>query len=373
MFEEMLVRKDPTIQNIIEQNNRRKKIMAKTTRASIERTMMARPFSGGGNFVYSLEEAVPGMPDEFYNRPNKYIYNIEEIVKAEKEELIEQKKSLSKTIRKIWPASAKETLQDDMIDIDNQIRAKDEILKKYRKVTEDLPIKMGPIERDISTRSEQKIVDAKEQSRKFRSRQATDYYKKIEDVEEIPEKRPAQKVRVRNPYTGKMELKFPGKVIPPITTMDLSGAKIKELTAKEIADQVSPYKGAANRPDTFTRIEGRRTGIAGRKEFMVFVDDIEDPKLSKSVIKILEKNPKTLIEVDKTTGKIITKEFIKVGSKQVPIEVFREAYRSLPKEKAVGIAKVLAKVGTRFLGPLGVAITIADVVGLLAKAQAKET
>jgi hypothetical protein len=38
----------------------------------------------------------------------------------------------------------------------------------------------------------------------------------------------------------------------------------------------------------------------------------------------------------------------------------------------VAAAKILARIGSRAFVPLGIALTVAEVVGLLAKAQARE-
>jgi hypothetical protein len=346
--EERLMRNDPVVRDIIVQNRRRKRAMAAVTRAQLERMM------GGGNFIYTFEEATGEIaPSSRWERLSLKDPRIAKKV------LAEEAKDLTNRIKDFKESGMSEK---SINELQEKLNANRKLQEKYRSDAK-AGRRRAPKGRYIGMETPLLSERGENKSRTARREQLL----AVKEVEmtEVQRKRglPVWDEK-RKRYVN------PKKLDAPLRTIDESGAAIREFTDKEIQEQVVGRKSA--KPKTFDRVEGSIVRKSGRKEFRVLVDDVYDSKLTATVRDIVEKKPQTLVNIDKKTGEVVTKSVIRVGNKQVPIEVFRQAYRSLPKERATAAAKILAKVGSRFLGPLGIALTVADVVGLLAKAQAKE-
>lgn len=359
--EEQMMRNDPVVRDIIVQNRRRKRAMANVTRAQLERMM-------GGDILYTYEEATgkPLASSRWERLTLKDPSIIRKTLAQEAKDLTNRIKDLKANPGQIQgiagmelsDENAKEIYDKTVKELEDKLATNKALQQKYR--TDVKRTRPKGRYKDV-----ERLIDVKKTGKPLAMQKA-------QVVEEFSSIEIGTKPRSMPVWDEKRKKWVrPRKTVAPLRTIDESGAAIRELTSKEIQEQVVGRQAKA--PRGFPRIEGSIVRQAGRKEFRVMVDDVWDEKLSNTVKDIVEKKPQTLVNIDKQTGKVVTKSVIRVGNKQIPIEVFRQAYRSLPKERAVAAAKILARVGTKFLGPLGVALTIADVIGLLAKAQAKES
>jgi len=347
-FEEKLMRNDPVVRDIIVQNRRRKRALANVTRAEIEMML------GGGSNYFTVEEATgrPAPTDKWERLTLKD-------PRIAKKVLAEEAKDLTNRIKDLKSNDGSKT---EIEKLQKQLDANKKLQEKYR-MESKAGRRRAP--RGPYTGLEKPMSDRGESKSKAARREQILAIKEIEETE-LQRKRG---VPVWDEKRGRYVR--PRATEAPLRTIDESGAAIRELSSREIQEQVVGKRAA--KPRAFDKIEGSIVRKAGRKEFRVFVDDVYDEKLTTTVRDIVENKPQTLVNINKETGKVVSKSVIRVGNKQVPIEVFRQAYRSLPKERAMGAAKILARVGSKLLGPLGIALTVADVVAILAKAQAKES
>lgn len=352
--DELLMRDNPVIRDIIVQNRRRKRAFKNVSLGHIER-LMGTPFLFTEEEVFNVGEdfrSTSKLERDLLRNPQVII----EDIRARNTMLQEELKQLNKSIKKgvNIPEEQIKALQDEIAE-NKQMLEKHSEKTTYRR---RLPKGVNP--EDLVWKSE----DVKTRHTERRRRYQQEFITEMEGQRHGGfDKRRAQYIKIWDSRKQRYKSIPKPKLKPPLTRVDLSGGKVRELTPEEIARQVvgeGTPKSYANL--AAERIEGIRHKTYG---FRVVVDDVEDIKLTRSVLSIVEKRPQFLVNVDKESGKAITKDFIKIGSKDVPAEVFRQAYRSLPPAKKQASAKILGRILGRAFVPLGIALTVYDVVSLL--------
>lgn len=347
--DEILMRNNPVIRDIIVANRRRKRAFRNVTLGHIERLM-------GTPFLYTDEEVFGERAGGQPSKLERDLIKSKDVIVADlKAQQAQIQSELADAVRNKAP-------QEEIDELKQRAHEKKKQIRKYYEPTYRRKLRKGETPDDF---------DRDERTRHQRRRA---YYQR-EFVEEAEgqrhggfDKRRAQYIKIWDKELGRYKSIPKPKQKAPISRVDLSGGRVRDLTPAEIARQIIPET-----PRSYAELAGERIeGIYHKKwGFRVVVDDIEDVKLTKAVLRIVETSPQTLVELDKETGKTITKAQVKIGNKQVPAEVFRQAYRSLPPAKKQASAKILARIAGRAFVPLGIALTVYDVISLLSWGQEK--